>query len=91
MAISTRCCLNVSPPTPNLGSNNSSLNTKGPQVAWPRDDKWRKQCALGLAFMMVGLQANSLETIVPENLRGHRSSEMGAIGFSQNAPALKWQ
>ncbi|KAE8690970.1 hypothetical protein F3Y22_tig00110893pilonHSYRG00822 [Hibiscus syriacus] len=128
MAISTRCCLNVYPPTPNPGSDNPSLNPKGPQVAWPRDDKWRKQCALGLACMVVGLQvgnvntdgavaseipslavesnsrvtrwsdrrmcpswqANSLETIVPENLprpSAHRRWE--AVGFSENAPAIK--
>ncbi|GMI94734.1 chloroplast vesiculation [Hibiscus trionum] len=128
MAISTRCCVNVSPPIPNPSSDNSSFNPKGPQVAWTREDKWRKQCTLGLACMLIGLQvgdmsndgaiakeipsiavesnsrvarwsdkrmcppwqANSLETIVPENLprpSAHRRWE--AIGFSNDAPAIK--
>ncbi|KAL4317919.1 hypothetical protein GQ457_18G004050 [Hibiscus cannabinus] len=128
MAISTRCCLNISPSTPNPGSDIFYSNIKGSQVAWPREDKWRKQCAVGLACMMIGLQAgdmsnngaiakeipsvamepnsavtrwsdkrmcppwqaNSLETIVPENLprpSAHRRWE--AIGFSNNAPAIK--
>ncbi|GMI89172.1 chloroplast vesiculation [Hibiscus trionum] len=128
MAISTRCCLDVSPPNPNPGLDNPSFNTKRSQFAWPRDDKWRKQCTVGLACFMIGLQsgdlnnnraiakeipsvaiesnstatrwsekrmcppwqANSLETIVPENLprpSAHRRWE--AIGFSGNAPAIK--
>ncbi|KAK8697413.1 hypothetical protein V6N13_113564 [Hibiscus sabdariffa] len=117
MAISTRCCLILFPPTSNPDSNNSSFNTKRPRVERPSDGKWRKQCALGLACVMIGLQvgdinnngaiamestrwsdrrmctpwqANSLETIVPENLprpSAHRRWE--AIGFSGNAPAIK--
>ncbi|KAK6273152.1 hypothetical protein POUND7_010235 [Theobroma cacao] len=127
MAISTRCCLNVSPPTPTPGFDMSSSNKKASQVAWPRDDKWRKQCVLGVTCIIIGLQAgnitdnsaiaeevssatesnskvarwsdkrvcppwnaNSLETIVPENLprpSAHRRWE--AIGFSKNAPAIR--
>ncbi|XVF34424.1 hypothetical protein REPUB_Repub18cG0058000 [Reevesia pubescens] len=127
MAISTRCCLNVSPPSRTPGLDISSSNSKATQVAWPRDDKWRKQCVLGVACMIIGLQegdinetiaiakeisianesnsrierwsdkrmcppwqANSLETIVPENLpRPSAQRRWKAIGFSKDAPAIK--
>ncbi|KAE8718752.1 hypothetical protein F3Y22_tig00109991pilonHSYRG00017 [Hibiscus syriacus] len=92
MVISTRCCLNVSPPTPNPGSDNPSFNTKGPQVAWPKDDKWRKQCALGLACMMIGLQVGDMNAncaiareipsvAVESNSRVIGPSEMGGYWF----------
>ncbi|MFQ6635654.1 hypothetical protein Gotur_010370 [Gossypium turneri] len=129
MAFSTRCCLNMSPPTPNPQLDNSCSNTKGSQVAWPRNDKWKTGCVIGLACMIIGLeasdvsktsavaeeiptvfvlesnsrvarwsdkrmcppwQANSLETIVPENLpRPSARRKWEGIGFSNNAPATK--
>ncbi|XVE63546.1 hypothetical protein DITRI_Ditri07aG0028700 [Diplodiscus trichospermus] len=134
MGISTRSCgLNVSPPSssPGLVDISSSKYSKASQVAWPRDDKWRKQCVLGVASMIIGLQmgdiynsnaiaeelsssvvaksnsgvvrwsdermcppwqANSLETIVPENLpRPSAQRRWEAIGnsTSKNAPSIK--
>lgn len=93
----------------------------------PRSDKWKTGCVLGLACMIIGLeagdvskmsavaeeiptvtvsnskaarwsdkrmcppwQANSLETIVPENLpRPSARRKWEDIGFSNNAPATK--
>ena len=95
----------------------------------PRDDRWRKQCVLGVACcMVIGLQAgnianpdsaiaeetsivaksnsttarwsdkrmcppwtaNSLETIVPENLpRPSAPRRWESVGLSKTAPAAK--
>ncbi|OMO80586.1 hypothetical protein COLO4_24027 [Corchorus olitorius] len=125
MAISTRCFLNFPPPTRSLDVSPS--NNKATQFAWPRDDKWRKQCLLGVACMVIGLQtcnmtnndaiaeealiviesnsrtarwsdkrtcppwtANSLETIVPENLpRPSAKRRWESTGLSKAAPAAK--
>ncbi|TYG96604.1 hypothetical protein ES288_A11G364400v1 [Gossypium darwinii] len=60
MAFSTRCCLNMSPPTPNPQLDNSCSNIKGSQVAWPRNDKWKTGCVVGLACMIIGLEASDV-------------------------------
>ncbi|XVF88180.1 hypothetical protein PTKIN_Ptkin19aG0029500 [Pterospermum kingtungense] len=66
MATSTQCSLNFSPrsPTPGLDISSSKSNTS--QIAWPRDDRWRKQCVLGMASMIIALQVGDSNAIAKE-------------------------
>ncbi|CAK7353514.1 unnamed protein product [Dovyalis caffra] len=52
MAIRTSCCLNLSPPS--SASTLPSSSTKNSQVAWFKNEKWRSQCVLGMACMVIG-------------------------------------
>ncbi|CAL5359026.1 hypothetical protein CsSME_00049115 [Camellia sinensis var. sinensis] len=59
MAISSSCCLNLSPPPPT--SSPSSLTAKTTQVAWPKKERsWRSQCVLGLTCIIIGLEIDNL-------------------------------
>ncbi|CAK9175055.1 unnamed protein product [Ilex paraguariensis] len=58
MAISTSCCLNLSPSPPN--SRPSSLPLKTTQIAWPSSERsWGSRCVIGVACMIIGLEMGS--------------------------------
>ncbi|XWS27178.1 hypothetical protein CRYUN_Cryun26dG0092800 [Craigia yunnanensis] len=84
MAISTRCCLNVSPPSPTSGLDMFSSNSKASQVAWPRDDKWRKQCILGVASMIIGLQVGDI------NDNNVIAKEISSVVTESNLRVTRW-
>ncbi|KAJ9167786.1 hypothetical protein P3X46_019381 [Hevea brasiliensis] len=58
MAIAASCCLNLPPPTPTSrpSSLQASSNTKNTEVAWFKNEKWRSQCVLGMACIIIGLE-----------------------------------
>ncbi|XVF47916.1 hypothetical protein PTKIN_Ptkin03bG0148400 [Pterospermum kingtungense] len=94
MAISIRCCLNTSPPTPTLGLGVSSSNSKSkaPQVAW--DDKWRRQCALGVACLVIGLQVvgdiNNSNAIAKETSIPKESKSRSVARWSDKRTCPPW-
>ncbi|KAJ4828261.1 hypothetical protein Tsubulata_012070 [Turnera subulata] len=57
MAIaSSTCCLNLSSPPPPSASTTKTHNP----ISWIGNEKWRKQCVVGMACMIVGVQAGDL-------------------------------
>ncbi|EEF48297.1 conserved hypothetical protein [Ricinus communis] len=63
MAITTSCCLNMNIPPPTSASSlpSSSSTTKPTaQASWFKNEKWRSQCVLGMACMIIGLEMDNL-------------------------------
>ncbi|KAK4854058.1 hypothetical protein QYF36_018350 [Acer negundo] len=62
MAITTSCCLNISSPTPS--------SSKPTQLLLPchRNDKWRRQCVVSMACVVIGLQMGSFEEAVARDM-----------------------
>uniref|UniRef100_A0A2N9IUT9 Uncharacterized protein n=1 Tax=Fagus sylvatica TaxID=28930 RepID=A0A2N9IUT9_FAGSY len=64
MALTTSCCLNLSPSTPNpaAASNSSKLSPKIPQhITWMKNEgSWRNRCVLSMACMVIGLEMSNL-------------------------------
>ncbi|KDP33645.1 hypothetical protein JCGZ_07216 [Jatropha curcas] len=66
MAITTSCCLNLPLPTSASGLPSSTTKTSTTQVSWLKNDKWRRQCVLGIAWMIIGAEMDNLAS--QENL-----------------------
>ncbi|XP_050215905.1 protein CHLOROPLAST VESICULATION isoform X2 [Mercurialis annua] len=56
MAITISCCLN-NPPPPGFPSS-ATKNTTQQLASLKNDQKWRNQCVLGMACMIIGLEIN---------------------------------
>ncbi|KAA8525355.1 hypothetical protein F0562_007227 [Nyssa sinensis] len=69
MAVSSSCCLNLSPPPPS--SSPSSLPSKTTTLSWPRKDKsWRIQCVVGVTCMIIGLEmGNTVEGAIAVDMQ----------------------
>ncbi|KAL2543930.1 uncharacterized protein Fot_13163 [Forsythia ovata] len=64
MAISSNCCLNPFPSTPNSSSTSVSLPSRTTQVACPKKERsWKSQCILGLTCVIIGQEMGNLEGI----------------------------
>uniref|UniRef100_A0A5B7C0T4 Uncharacterized protein n=1 Tax=Davidia involucrata TaxID=16924 RepID=A0A5B7C0T4_DAVIN len=93
MAVSSSCCLNLSPPPPS--SSPSSLPSKTTIVSWPRKDRsWRSQCAVGVACMIIGLEMGNLagnEAIAGDMQIAVQSTEKAAARWSDKRMCPPWQ
>ncbi|GAV68069.1 hypothetical protein CFOL_v3_11572 [Cephalotus follicularis] len=83
MAITTTCCLNIPPPAP--ASNSAPCNPMATHVAWHRNEKWRSQCVVGMASIIIGLEMGDFVSCVGSAIAKDIPSIVGS-----NDKVLRW-
>ncbi|KAK2661075.1 hypothetical protein Ddye_007608 [Dipteronia dyeriana] len=63
MAITTSCCLNLPSPTPPSPSKRTQL-----LLPCHKNDKWRRQCVVSMACVVIGLQMGSFEEAMARDI-----------------------
>ncbi|OAY27335.1 uncharacterized protein LOC110604026 [Manihot esculenta] len=89
MAITSSCCLSLPPPIPTSRPSTlqASSNSKNSQGSWLKNDKWRSQCLLGMACIIIGLE---MDLASHENLAAAEDLQFSLGESKEKTKRYRW-